>query len=313
MYSHLCLLVAFLSAAACAVEAPTVQQLQENPQLLQQLYEPAKSPIVQEYYFRGYLAPGTPQPDSVPPEYYNQDLYVVRDGSQVLYIKKMAFRHPDLSVENVTAGESVLCLANPSGGNGWNANPWFVVARNPLALLGQVSGPGDPDQDEQNDLVVIEDVWESGWPQLDHVEAPAAIVFMRVDQHRLIPDDERNSRWAQTKVRTINETIKQVQPGAAAAFAAGKPAPPTLFSGILLKLLYYRIWGQNELGWEEFKKDLRLFDEKLFPVARFVPGKGEVPTTPIEDIEKYAAETFEQRGDFKTWLTNYVSTPLTRH
>ncbi|MCX5772256.1 MAG: hypothetical protein NTZ09_18560 [Candidatus Hydrogenedentes bacterium] len=41
--------VLFLSPAACAVEAPSVEQLKTNPDLLQQLYEPAKTLTVQEY------------------------------------------------------------------------------------------------------------------------------------------------------------------------------------------------------------------------------------------------------------------------
>jgi len=235
----------------------------------------------------------------------------VRDGVETLYIKKHAFR--DINErEFVNAGENVLCLPNPGGGNGWNANPWFVIGRNPLALLGQVSGPGDPNQDHQKDLVVIEDIWESGWPQLSHVDAPSATIFMRVDQHRLVPDDERNSSYAQTKIYEINALIHDMQPEAAKAFAEAKPADQALFSAILQKLLYHRVWAQNEIGWEEFKKDIRLFDQKVFHVAQFVPNKGQVPTTPIEDIEKYAADSLAQRGDFKTWLANYVNEPLTR-
>ena len=316
--SSIVLFVTLTLAAGAAVvtEAPTIEQLQANPELLRQLHQPAHSLTVEEYYFRGYLAPGEPQPEIVPSKFGFEDLYVVRDVDEVVYIKKDAgLRHLDLTflfLPRHAAGAPVLCLPNPSGGNAWRANPWFVVLRDPLRLLGQVSWVGDVNGDEIQDLVVVDDIWECCWPQLSHAGAPGARVFYHVENGTLAVDQQKTDGWAWHEIGMLNEKILQMRPDAAAAMAGGESGDEDLFSSILKKFLYYRVLNLIDSGWVELKKDLRMFDRRQFPVGRHVPGKGLVPTTPIEEIEQQATKSLETQGPLDQNLKAYTSAPLTR-
>jgi hypothetical protein len=305
------------AGAAVVTEAPTIEQLQANPELLRQLYQPAHSLTVEEYYFRGYLAPGEPQPEIVPSKFGTEDLYVVRNVDKVVYIKKDAgLRHLDLTflfLPTNAAGAPVLCLPNPSGGNGWRANPWFVVLRDPLKLLGQVSWVGDMNGDEIQDLVVVDDIWESGWPQLSHAGAPRAAVFYHVENGALAVDQQKTNGWAWHEISMLNEKILQMRPNAAAAMARGDDAGDNpFFSSILEKFLYYRVLNRVDSGWVELKKDLRMFDPEQFPAGRHVPGKGFVPTTSIEEIEQQVTKSLETQGHLDQDLKAYTSAPFTR-
>ena len=306
----LSLTVAFTVGAAVTTEPPSIKQLEAKPELLRELYQPAHSLTVEEYYFRGYLAPGEPQPEIVPERYNTEDLYVVRKGSQALYVKKDAFRHPELTFQPVNAGAAVLCLPNPSGGNAWRANPWFVVLQDPLELLGQVSGVGDVDDDGSIDLVVADDIWEDGWSQLSHAGAPGATVFCGVKDGALVLDRQKTDGWAWRELSRLNAKIREMRPKAAAAMARGESADADLFGAILSKFLYYRALNLIDSGWEELKKDLRMFDPLQFPAGRHVPGTGAVPTTPIADIEQQAAKSLETRGPLDQDLKAYISAPL---
>jgi hypothetical protein len=300
------------AGAAVATEAPTIEQLQAKPELLRQLYQPAHSLTVEEYYFRGYLAPGEPQPEIVPEKFGAEDLYVVRTADKVLYIKKDAFRHPDLRFQPMNPGAPVVCLPNGSGGNGWRANPWFVVLQDPLKLLGQVSGVGDVNGDESQDLVVVDDIWEICWLQLSHAGAPGAAVLYHVENGALAVDQQKTEGWAWQVISRLNAKILEMRPNAAAAMASGKSADADLFSSILGKFLYYRTVNHIDTGWVELKEDLRMFDPQQFPVGRDVPGKGHVPTTSIEEIEQQVTKSLETRGPLDQDLKAYTSAPLTR-
>jgi len=304
--SSIVLFVTLTLAAGAAVvsEAPTIEQLQANPELLGQLYQPAHSLTVEEHYFRGYLAPGEPQPEIVPSKFGFEDLYVVRNVDEVVYIKKdSGLRHLDLTFllsPMHAPGAPVLCLPNLSGGNAWRANPWFVVLRDPLKLLGQVSWVGDVDGDEIPDLVVADDIWEICWPQFGHVGAPHAMVFYHVVDGVLAVDQQKTNGWARREIGMLNEKIMQMRSNAADAD----------LSPILTKFLYYRILNRVDSGWVELKKDLRMFDPEQFPAGRHVPGS--VPTTSIEEIEQQVTKSLETRGPLYQDLEAYTSAPLAR-
>jgi hypothetical protein len=212
----------------------------------------------------------------------------------------------------MNAGAPVLCLPNPSGGNAWRANPWFVVFQDPLKLLGQVSGVGDVDGDNFQELVVVDDIWEIYWPQLGHGGAPGATVLYHVENGALAVDQQKTDGWAWQVISRLNAKILEMRPNAAAAIASGKSADANLFSSILEKFLYYRTVNRINTGWEELRKDLRMFDPQQFPVGRYVPGKGHVPTTPIDEIEQQVAKSLETRGPLDQDLKAYTSAPLTR-
>jgi len=280
--SSIVLFVTLTLAAGAAVvtEAPTIEQLQAKPELLRQLYQPAHSLTVEEYHFRGYLAPGEPQPEIVPSKFGFEDLYVVRDDDEVVYIKKdSGLRHLDLSF---------------------------------LFLPRQVSWVGDMNGDEIQDLVVVDDIWECCWPQLSHAGAPGAMVFYHVENGTLAVDQQKTDGWAWHEIGMLNEKILQMRPDAAAAMAGGESGDEDLFSSILKKFLYYRVLNLIDSGWVELKKDLRMFDPRQFPVGRHVPGKGLVPTTPIEEIEQQATKSLETQGPLDQNLKAYTSAPLTR-
>jgi len=298
--------------AAVTTEAPTIEQLQAKPELLRRLYQPVHSLTVEEYYFRGYLAPGEPQSEIVPYIFRAEDLYVVRTADKVLYIKKDAFRHPDLTFQPMNAGAPVVCLSNAGGGNAWRANPGFVVLQDPLKLLGQVSEVVDVDGDNFQDLVVVDDIWENCWPQLGHGGAPGAAVLYHVENGALAVDQQKTDNWAWHEMGMLNAKIQEMHPNAAAAMASGKSADAALFSSILSKFLYYRIVNHIDSGWFELKKDLRMFNPQQFPAGRYVPGKGLVPTTPIEEIEQQVTKSLETRGPLDQDLKAYTSAPLTR-
>ncbi|MDX9971519.1 MAG: hypothetical protein RBU21_00875 [FCB group bacterium] len=294
---------------AAAVEAPTVKQLQEKPELLKELYEPAHSISVEEHYFRGYLAPGEAQPEIVPEAFRAEDLYVVRSGDQTVYLKKHAFRRASLSFIPMDAGEAVICLPNPDGGNGWRVNPWFVVQQEPLKLLGQVSGVFDIDGDGEQELVVVDDIWEGGLSQLSHADAPSAAVIYRVENGALVLDGGQTRDWAARKITRLNEEIQELRPDAEAAVKRGESAPPELFSAILAKFLYYRAQNRLEPGWEELRKDLRTFDSETFPIGGFTQPNP-VPKTSIKEIEQRVAESLKARGSLEADLKAYTSAPL---
>ena len=313
--SSIVLFVTLTLAAGAAVvrEAPTIEQLQAKPELLHQLYQPAHSLAVEEHYFFGYLAPGEPQPEILPEKFQTEDLYVVRNAAEVVYIKKDAnFRHRDLTFLRINAGAPVLCLPNPSGGNAWQANPWFVVLLDPLKLLGQVSWVADKNGDGLQDLVVVDDIWEICWPQLFHAGAPAPAVFYHIENGALAVDQKKTDGWAWHEIGMLNAKILQMRPNAAAAMARGESADTDLFSSILTKFLYYRVLNLIDSGWDELRKDLRIFDPEQFPVGRHVPGIGFVPTTGIEEIEQQVTKSLEARGALDQNLKAYTSAPLHR-
>jgi hypothetical protein len=188
-----------------------------------------------------------------------------------------------------------------------------VVLRDPLKLLGQVSWVGDMSGDEIEDLVVVDDIWESGWRQLSHVGAPRAVVFYHVENGVLAVDQQKTNRWARRQIGVLNEKIMQMRSNAADAMARGDDAGDNpLFSSILEKFLYYRVLNRVDSGWVELKKDLRIVDPKQFPAGRHVPGKGFVPTTSIEEIEQQVTKSLETRGTLYQDLKAYTSAPLTR-
>ena len=222
LYRTLILILGAACAAgtAGAVKAPTIAELQANPELLKQQYDIEDSLTVEEYYFRGYLKPGEKQPDFPPQAFYNEDLYVVRNGKDVLYVKKQAFRNPRITFEPLDAGAPVVCLPDPSGGNGWRANPSFVVLRDPLKLLGQVSGVDDLDGDGERELVVVDDVWEGGLSYLSHAGAPGAAVVLCVENEKLVLDRAKTSDWAWKQLSLLNKRIAELQPAATSAMTA---------------------------------------------------------------------------------------------
>jgi len=169
----------------------------------------------------------------------------VRNGDQVLYIKKDAFRRTQLSFKAINLqGAAILCLPNPSGGNGWRANPWFVVQADPLKLLGQVSRVVDIDGDETEELVVVDDIWESYWPLFGHAGAPGASVFYRVLDGALVVDKQATETWASREIAELDAQIQEAHSKA----TSGVP-----LSTILTKFLYYRARNHEDIGWDELR------------------------------------------------------------
>ena len=297
-----------VSSMAGPVKAPTVSQLKQNPELLARLYEPARSGIEEEYYFRGYLKPGESQPAVVPFEYGQEDLYVVRSGSEILYIKKKASRddRPGRKAIRMDVGAPVLCLPNWDNGNGAEANPWFVVLLKPLRLLGQVSDVGDS-ADGVGALFVVAGGFEACCG-LCHADSPSVDALFRVENGALVMDREKTQKRAEAGIAAADAEFRESRPRVAAALKQGNEIEREILPLVLAKFLNYRMVGRTDDGWKELRKDLRAFGGERFPVGCYAPGKS--LTMPVKEIEREVAKSVKRMGALDEALKNYVSEPL---
>ena len=187
--------------------------------------------------------------------------------------------------------ESILCIENPSGGNGWNAHPEYVISlehkhffKNP----GQVSGVRDIDKDGIDELIRYDDIWELGLGYLCHADAPGARIILSIEKNKIVPDISNNINYYQDEIVRINSEIKK--------FPKGVPREMNqqLLSLILQKFLIYRLLGNIEKGWEEFNKDIRHHDDKFFYLYEG-QRKGGLDKIPISEIKNKMSESLRDR------------------
>jgi hypothetical protein len=163
----------------------------------------------------------------------------------------------------------IICIPDPSGGNGWNANPWYVVSLEQQSFLkkvGKVARVGDYDGDGTEDLIRYEDIWEGGLEWFCHAGAPGAIICYRVEDGRLVRDAARNAqRWKSeidrfdARIRVESEKVSvdgQVE--------IVEPIDSDLLRVILGKFLRFRLLDEIEKGWQELHNNLRHRDEQYF-------------------------------------------------
>jgi hypothetical protein len=203
----------------------------------------------------------------------------------------------------------IVCIRDPSGGNAWNANPWYVVSlqqRSFLKKVGKVAQIRDYDGDGTEDLIRYEDIWEGGLGWFCHAGAPAAIICYRVEDGRLVRDAARNAqRWKseidQFDARIRVETEKVLMEG---QVEIAEPIDSGLLHSILSKFLRFRLLDELEKGWQELHNDLGHRDEQYFfftySDAKRDDAEPETRKFPVQRIEE-AIETSLQNYRARDW------------
>lgn len=281
---------------------PTRDELCNQPDLLERLYLPAYSLTVQEFIFspeKGAEVVDTPTESS---SSRVEQLYVIRKDSQVLYLPKEAHDRGELTSKSLRKnGVNILCLANYSGGNGWTANPWFVLRLDPLELLGQVSHIRETHEYAGEDLVVVDPVWEPGLLGLDHASSPFAEVILKVGQSGLELDKTETQNLGYVHLRALSAEIEQIR------LENKEPIP---LGKMLSKFLYYRGMGQVEQGWRVLHEDLLSFEPARYPEARSSSGKKANGLLTIAEVEQAVKESLAAHKNFERELRDYVEEPL---
>ena len=202
----------------------------------------------------------------------------------------------------------ILCIADPSGGNGLNANPCYVISLEDetfLKNLGQVARVGDFDKDGIEDLIWYEDVWEGGL-QFGHAAGMemSPMIFYRVEKGKLVADTAKNKRYWKSKIEELDVRIHSLSRKISKddeAQIVDNPASHLLLA-ILEKFLHYRVLEESQKGWEELRKDLRHCDDQYF-FFTLPSTKGDIKDRrgkyPIENIEKLVKESLERAKCFK--------------
>lgn len=198
----------------------------------------------------------------------------------------------------------ILCIANPGGGNGLNANPVYVVSLEDEAFLkniGKVAAVRDFDRDGVDDLIWYEDVWEAGLYWFGHSWATELClkIYYRIEKGKLVRDTKKNTRYWKSEVEKLDTEIAQMSEQISKDAAAQIAEPECgLLHAILNRFIHYKLLGESEKGWEELSKDLRHCDGQyfFFPIlhSEGAHGKRRLGKFLIENIEKVAKESLER-------------------
>lgn len=201
--------------------------------------------------------------------------------------------------------EPVLCIDNGSRGNGWNANPSYIVSLADgtfLQNLGSI-GAHSESKDEEVELMRIEDVWEGRLPWLSHASSPMAIIYYRVKDGRLEPDPERNEQAWKAEIIQLDREIVELHEGVTKAPHAkvALGAVPdnrnqNLLETILDKFLNERLLVGIEKAWANLQAELRHADDTDFYWAAKERAGYTVYRYPIREIESVLMETLKKSG-----------------
>jgi len=220
----------------------------------------------------------------------------------------------------VSSGALVLCVPYPSGGNGLNVNPWYVVSLENetfLKNLGQVGYVEDFDGDGQEDLVWYDDIWEGGlgWFCATGGRELCPKVYYHIRNGKLVGDDAKNIRYWRDEIRKLDEQIEtyrgEIHKDASSVM---EPQDSWLLHMILSKLLRYRLLGESAKGMEELGKDLRYFDDECFYFQRWAEGgkhkaAGKYPVGKIEETVTRSLECLPVPRTSKRSIWAYVNPP----
>ena len=206
----------------------------------------------------------------------------------------------------------IICIANPGGGNGLNANPVYVVSLEDEAFLknvGKVAAVGDFDKDGVDDLIWYEDVWEAGLFWFGHSWAMELCpkIYYRVEKGKLVRDTKKNTRYWRSEIEKLDTEIAEMSEHISKEAAAQIAEPECgLLHAILNKFIHYKLLGESEKGWEGLSKELRHCDGQyfFFPIlhSEGADGKRRLGKFPIENIEKVAKESLERDERVRGYL-----------
>ncbi|MBN1973235.1 MAG: hypothetical protein JW787_06325 [Sedimentisphaerales bacterium] len=209
-----------------------------------------------------------------------------------------------------------LCITNPSGGNAWNAKPWYVIrleSNSSFKNIGQVSGIRDVDKDGIDDLVKYEDIWENGLGWFSHADSPGAEIYYKIENNELVPDTAKNIRIWNDEINVFNQQIntlsQRITKNATADIVQLKQRLfyDSLLHSILGKFLRYRLLGESEQGWEQLRKDLSYLDDEyfFFTVTSNQNNNSKIITGkfPIKEIEDTIKKSLENTDAEKWQIT----------
>ncbi len=181
----------------------------------------------------------------------------------------------------------ILCISNPSGGNGWNVNPFYVISLEDkyfLKNIGEVSDAYDVDVDAIDELIKVDNTWELGLGYLCHADAPGVIIILRVEKDKIISDVSNNINYYRGEIIRINIAINKFPK------EIPREGNQRLFSLILQKFLIYRLLKNIDEGWREFNKDIRHYDDKFFYLYDGQRKQG-LDKIPIDEIKNKMNES----------------------
>ncbi len=180
----------------------------------------------------------------------------------------------------------LLTVPDPSGGNGWNANPSDVFSLHDdhfLERLGDVAEVKDVDADGWDELLCYEDVWESGLGWLGHSGAPKAYTVLKVDDGRIVPDREGYREHYRSRIAALDKEIRD----------ALNPSDPCsdlqLLQRLLTRFLWYRVMGESEAAWSEFRRDT----DRRTPELRIRQVGQRFEPVPLTEIEREMRRTLD--------------------
>lgn len=207
-----------------------------------------------------------------------------------------------LKIANIAdVNEPVLCVSNPSGGNAWNGNPWYLVSLDPDSFLkcpGRAARVMDIDSDGKDDLIWYDDTFENGLEWFCHTSAPGAVIFYRVEEGRVVPDSRRNAEYRREQIRDFDERIHKLRSSIVkdGNVQVGKPKESRLLGIILMKFLRYRLLGKQDRAWYELGRDLRFRDDDYFFFRRYIKNidKEVIRKYPVSEIEELVREKLQK-------------------
>jgi hypothetical protein len=208
---------------------------------------------------------------------------------------RLPFPHPragsGLIYEFPRTRRPLICVQYLSYGNGWNANPFYVVGLDTTGapvLLGTASAFDDLDGDGSDDFFDYEDVWEIGLPYFAHARAPTVERLKVFFGDTLNVSVEEYSSHYRNEARRIDDGIS----------SCPREVPDVrsrnLLSLILRKFLILRLLDGLDAAWESFEADIRHYDDIYFCLASDV-GTARVDSIPIEDIRSAMAESLHRK------------------
>ena len=174
--------------------------------------------------------------------------------------------------------EQLICIRTPSGGNGWNRNPYSIISLESgdfLRNLGQVSTVKDVDGNGIDELIRYEDIWELGLKLLDHATAPSVHIIMGIKGSELLPNIANNTEYYRNEIKRIDSEI--------VAYPKDKEKGGKLLSLILEKFLIYKLLGEMDEAWKGFDTDIRHYDDELFFLYSL--RKADLDKVPIKEIK----------------------------
>ena len=178
----------------------------------------------------------------------------------------------------------MLCIQDGAGGNAWNANPIQIISLSQEHFLknaGNVSDVRDIDSDGEDELITYDDIWESGLDFLCHAEAPIAEIFWRIKDSTLVRDTKTNIKYYHEEIKRIDKEIRD--------FSAKIPNENNerLLSLVLQQFLVYRLIGEIDQGWDEFKQNIKHYDNQFFYL-------GKLQKIAIAEIENRMRESLQK-------------------